>query len=407
MSAQQRFDLIRTIGSGVVNLFNKKNSPCTAPCDGWILKMHYRWCMWIFIGCFSAIAYSWHNRDVITCVSTYNAELAIKLDYLNICLSYPFVWQENGTKRYLLFYRWTHWSCLILAAIYYIPRRLSKTYENPKIKKLFEDLAMNQDHYDQRETFLVDSTARYLVLNLKTHNGLFIKYFVCNLVALTVDVLSFLFLNFLFQGRFLTYGITAYPFYRDPKKFTDPMSQTFPPFAKCIIHKNNQLLDNRIEQYGCHLTVMELYEKVFLFLWFWLITLIALTVVYLIFLLTLNIRFVRLHALRIAKPIEANSSIRNTVCSVIESCQIGDIYLLYRLRQFFSHAKFYEVLRKITDQTYRNVTLNGVTVDSNIQNAENANVRQRIVNMQQMQKAPKKMQKMQNMQMQHAMNLNI
>ncbi|XP_063610410.1 innexin inx2-like isoform X2 [Penaeus indicus] len=365
------FDIIRQIVGNVVNIFNKRASPCTAPCDGMVLKMHYQWTFWVLLGGFSAIWYSWYHRDVITCASHFNAETQVRLDYINICLSYPFVQGagedldegEGGQRRYLLFYRWIHWALLLLAGIYYIPRKISKTSENTKVKKLIEDLAVNAHRYDGLERELVDRTARYIAFNLKTHNGLYYKYLTCNLVALLVDIFCFQFLDFMFQGRFLRYGFQAYPFNRDPQQFTDYMSEMFPPFADCELHNEVQLTNKRIERLGCHLTVMELYEKVFLALWLWLIILTSITVGYIIFLSLMWVPWARLFMLRIAKPLSAKDTIRNTICNIVSSCKIGDVYLLYRLKQHFSHARYYELLTRLSDPDFLRTMLDSVSID--------------------------------------------
>lgn len=359
------FDIIRQIVGNVVNIFNKRASPCTAPCDGMVLKMHYQWTFWVLLGGFSAIWYSWYHRDVITCASHFNAETQVRLDYINICLSYPFVEGagEGGQRRYLLFYRWIHWALLLLAGIYYIPRKISKTSENSKVKKLIEDLAVNAHRYDGLERELVERTAKYIAYNLKTHNGLYYKYVTCNLVALLVDIFSFQFLDFIFQGRFLRYGFQAYPFNRDPRYFTDYISEMFPPFANCELNNEVQLTNKRIERLGCHLTVMELYEKVFLVLWAWLIVMTAMTVGYLIFLALMWVPWARLIMLRIAKPLSAKDTIRNTICNIVSTCKIGDVYLLYRLKQHFSHARYYELLTRLSDPDFLRTMLDNVSID--------------------------------------------
>ncbi|XP_076059296.1 innexin inx2-like isoform X2 [Oratosquilla oratoria] len=357
------FDIIRQIVGNVVNIFNKRASPCTAPCDGMVLRMHYQWTFWVLLGGFSSVWYSWYHRDVITCASHFNAETQVRLDYINICLSYPYVDSESNKRRYLLFYRWIHWTLLLMAAMFYIPRKFSKSSENAKVKKLIEDLAVNSHRYDQVERDLVDRTAKYILYNMKTHNGLYYKYLTCNLIALMVDIFCFQFLDFVLQGRFLRYGFQAFPFTRDPLTFTDYISQMFPPFARCELSHANKLTSQRTEQLGCHLTVMELYEKVFLGLWVWLIVLTAMTVAYIIFLALMCFPWARLAMLRIAKPVSAKDSVRNTVCNVVSNCKIGDIYLLYRLKQHFSHARFYELLTRLSDPNTGRMLLDQVSID--------------------------------------------
>lgn len=356
------FDIIRQVVGNVVNIFNKRPAVCTAPCDGMILKMHYQWTFWIMVGGYSAIWYSWFHRDVITCASHFNAETQVRLDYINICLSYPYI--EVGTeRRYLLFYRWIHWVLLVLGAFYYIPRKISKNAENPKIKKLFDDLAVGVHRYDNYEKEMVDRAARYLAFNIKTHNALFYKYLMCNIIALIIDIFAFHSLDFVFQNRFLELGFRAWPFNRDPSKFTDYISETFPPFVDCELDVVSQLTNKRTEKLGCHLTVMELYEKLFIALWLWLIVLTFMTCLYIVYLFFFWSPWARLHILRVAKPVNAKDKVRNIVVDVIKNCKIGDIYLLYRLRQHFSHAKYYDLLTKLADPDFLRLVLDSISID--------------------------------------------
>jgi len=373
-------DIIRQLVGNVVNIFKKKRAPCTAPCDGLVLKMHYQWTFWLLLAGFSAVWYSWYHRDVITCVSHFNAETQVRLDYINICLSYPFIEEGRTDRRFLLFYRWIHWTLLVLAGIYYIPRKISKNSENPKLKKLIEDLAVNSCRYDQIEKELVDRAARYIAYNLQTHNGLYYKFVICNVVALVVDIFSFQFLDFVLQGQFLHYGWMSYPFTRDPVNFSDYMSRTFPPFAKCELGVANKLVGQRTEKFGCHLTVMELYEKVFLGVWVWLIVLTTITCAYLIFLGFMWLPYFRLMMLKVAKPPNAKNTVSNTIVSVISYCKIGDIYLLYRLKQHLSHARFYELLTRLSDPELIKTMLED-PADRAIQARNQDNLRNRKPNM--------------------------
>ncbi|XP_063612578.1 innexin inx2-like isoform X1 [Penaeus indicus] len=340
---------LRSILGSILNVVKSRaNQICAATCDGLVLRMHYRWTFCIMLGGFLTVWYSWYYRDVITCVSHFNAETQVRLDYINICLSYPYV-EDSGSRRYLLFYRWISWSLLVLAGVYYIPRKVSKSFDNARCKKLLEDLAANAHRYDQAERELVERAARYILFNLKTHNGLYWKFFSVNLMALVVDVFAMQYLDFILQGRFIQYGFRAYPFDRDPQHFTDFMSQTFPPFALCELSTENQLVNKRTEVFGCHLTIMELYEKLFLGLWLWLIILAFVTCCYIIFLFAMWLPCVRVYLLRTAKPAHANDNVRAMVVKVCKNCKIGDIYLLYRIKGHLSHARFYELMTRLSD----------------------------------------------------------
>ncbi|KAL7639863.1 UNVERIFIED_CONTAM: hypothetical protein RMT77_009276 [Armadillidium vulgare] len=371
------FDIVRQVVGNVVNIFNKRPPICTAPCDGMVLRMHYQWTFWMLLGSFTAIWYSWFNRDVITCASHFNADTQVRLDYVNICLSYPFLEDGKSGRRYILYYRWIHWVLLLLAMIYYIPRKMSKNSDNAKVKKLFEDLAGTATRYDSGEKEQVERTARYFVYNLRTHDGLFYKYLTCHFIALLIDLFAFYFLDFVFQGRFRDYVVSTYPFKRDVEYFKDYMSQTFPPFVLCELGETYQLTNKRHETLGCHLTVMELYEKIFFVLWIWLVLLIAMTTLYIIYLFLFILPSFRLFILRISKPVAAkNRKIREAISESITDCKIGDVYVLYRLRQHFSHARFYELLCRISDPGFIKLLLESVSIDYT-HPKENPDLRQR------------------------------
>ncbi|KAG0712508.1 Innexin inx2 [Chionoecetes opilio] len=340
---------IRSIFSTILNAIKTRaNQICASTCDGLVLRMHYRWTFCLLFGGFLTVWYSWYHRDVITCVSHFNAETQVRMDYINICLSYPYV-EDNGSRRYILFYRWISWTLLVLSWIYYIPRKVSKSLDNARCKKLLEDLASNAHRFDQVEEQLVERTARYLIFNLKTHNGLYWKFLGVNILSLIVDLFAMQFLDFILQGRFIPYGIKAYPFERDPRTFSDYMSQAFPPFASCELNNVNQLVNKRTEKFGCHLTIMELYEKLFLGLWVWLILLILITSCYIIFLLTMWLPCMKAYMLRTAKPVHSADKVRSVIQKVSMNCKIGDIYLLYRIKGHLSHVRFYELMMRLAD----------------------------------------------------------
>ncbi|KAF2364998.1 Innexin, partial [Trinorchestia longiramus] len=323
----------------------------SSPSDGRILRMHYQWTLWLLLTGFVCVYYNWFTRDIIVCVSHFNADVQVRLDYLSICLSYLFV-RVDGEKNNLLFYRWVHWALLILTIVYFIPRWLSKTHENPKLKHLFVYLNANGHHYDGTEKQLVDSAAKYMVKEMRTHKSLFLKYWSWNVVALATDVFAFYFVDWLLLGRFKTLGFAAYPYYRDGRNQTDYISKTFPPFAECTIGMAQELTNRRIERFGCHLTAMEIYEKLFFVVWFWLIFLSIITAGYIIFLALFFHPKGRDLILRFSKPMLAPETSRKTMENLAKFYEAGDYFVLYKMRQHFAHRDFYELLRKISDQEY-------------------------------------------------------
>ncbi|XP_050690359.1 innexin-10-like [Eriocheir sinensis] len=345
---------LRSILQTVHNVIKRQTKQvCSAPCDGLVLRMHYSWTFFLLLGNFLMVWHSWYYNEVITCVSNFNADSKAKQDYINICLSYPFV-EGNGPRRYILFYRWIKWSLLVLAGVYYIPWKVSKGIDNARCKKLLEDLASNAHHYEQLEDKLWEKQVKragwYVISNLKTHNSLYWKYLGVNILALVIDLSTMYYLHFTLQNRFIQYGFKAFPFDRDSVNFTDYMSQTFPPFVSCELNYQNRLVNMRTEKFGCHLTIMELYEKVFLGLWLWLIALIFITFCHIVFLLTMWLPCVRAYLLRTSKTVHADDKVQTDIHKVLKDFMIGDMYLLYRLKGHFSHVRFYQLMRLISDR---------------------------------------------------------
>ena len=340
-------NIIQQILGNVIHVFKKKRSPCSSLCDGRIMKLHYQFTFYIFLIGFSAVWFSWYYSNVITCTSKFNAETQVRLDYINICLSYPYLPSGIEDRTYLLFYRWIHWTLLVIALLFYIPRKISKYCDNPKLKKLIEDMAIQSYRYDHTEKELVDRATIYIAFNLRTHNGLYFKYLLCNILALVIDGVCFYALDVLFHGRFFSYGASALT--RDPYSFTDYISRTFPPFVECEISPVNELVAKRTEKFGCHLQIMELYEKLFFFIWYWLIFVMICTCFYIAFLGFLWLPYFRLMLLKVPKPAHAKTSVTDTVMSVISFCKIGDIYLLYRLKQYCSASMYYDLLSSLSD----------------------------------------------------------
>ena len=345
---QHSQNFIQQLFVGVFNRIKKK-SCCSSILDGRILKLHYKWSFYIFFFVFAVVSFSWYLSEPIICVSKFNAAVAIKDDYVNLCLSYPFLLNEVNEERiYLLFYRWIPTAMLVIACFYYIPWKLIKYGDNPRLKKLNEDMAVSSTIYDQRERNVVITVTEYLIQNLRTHNGLYFKYLFINILCLIMDISVFFGLDMLFNGRFLSYGISSLPLNRNLDEFSDYMSRTFPPFVECEISGVHEIISKRTESLGCHLIMMEVYEKLFFFIWFYLVTKITLTVFYLIFLGFLWHSYFQLCLLKIPKPPGSGNSVTDTIKRVLGYCKIGDIYLLYRFKEHCSASMFYNILIELT-----------------------------------------------------------
>ena len=336
----------------------KKPAPATAPSDGFILKLHYQYTFWLMLGCFSITWYSWFQPQMIHCVSHFNADISMKFEYVNICLSYPYVIDETGKKRFLMFYRWTHLILLVVAMLYYIPHRISKYIEDNKRKQMAEDLAIVYPQFNESEKNIVTRVCKYFALSRKLNDSFFYRHLMAVFSCLIVDILGWMIIDFLLQSRFGLLGVFSFPFNRDVEFFSDFLSRTFPPFAKCTITKNHKIIAQRTEAYGCHLLYMELYEKIFVLIWAWLVIVIFATVCYLIYLILFSspaFYSLRRRALSRKTPayIENDEFSTNKLLDQIllsKQFKLGDHFFLLKLKNHLNQSRYYDVISVLCDE---------------------------------------------------------
>ena len=258
----------------------------------------------------------------------------------------------EGEREYLIFYRWVHWVILILAGLFYSVRKLSKLFENVKIKKLFEVVAQHISKYDFSGD-AVELAGLYLTFNARTNDALFFKYLACNIYALLTDICTFFILDFCLNNRFLNLGYDTYPFTKDIVQFSDPLSQAFSPLVDCELTPGVAITYERAEKFGCHLTMMEYYKKYFVALWCYLIISTTLTACYILYLILFLFPFTRRLVLNPEPFITAKECDIERANEGLDSMKVGDIFLLYRLEYLIPHINYYKLLKNITDVSYK------------------------------------------------------
>lgn len=169
-----------------------------------------------------------------------------------------------------------------------------------------------------------------------------------------------------FQNGFYGLVYTTYPWNRNPSNFNDSMSQHFPPYAFCTIDKYNLINNARVENYGCHLMLMELYEKVFIVIWFLLVVLIAVTMLSLLVLLFLCLPpFNRL----LLHTCITSSYIREVKKEVLKISSVGDLFALSLMKRHMNerqYLKFLECLVQASENHLKEVLVESQHTDANI-----------------------------------------
>ena len=122
--------------------------------------------------------------------------------------------------------------------------------------------------------------AEYVMESKNTHNYWAMKMLVVDFLNLVNVVGNIYFVDTFLGGEFTTYGFRVLSFLEaDPEKRIDPMAVVFPRVTKCTFRKYGPSGTIQRHDSICVLPINIVNEKIYVFLWFWLLILTAITVV--------------------------------------------------------------------------------------------------------------------------------
>ena len=148
-----------------------------------------------------------------------------------------------------------------------------------------------------------------------------------------------------FDGTFFTFGIEVLSFAdRDQEDRIDPMVYVFPRMTKCTFHKFGS--SGEIEKHDalCILPLNIFNEKIYIFLWFWMLILSALTFLVVVYrVLICFSASIRTYLMKIRYR-----RVRTECIEVImEKSQVGDWFLMYLLGQNIDQVIFKDVMQEL------------------------------------------------------------
>eukprot|EP00095_Tigriopus_kingsejongensis_P012741 snap_masked-scaffold43_size480169-processed-gene-3.17 protein:Tk12741 transcript:snap_masked-scaffold43_size480169-processed-gene-3.17-mRNA-1 annotation:"putative innexin" len=241
-----------------------------------------------------------------------------------------------------LLYCYFHYYCY--AILFYVPRWLWKNWEAGKVSALRMDLNLgiiSEVEKKLKKKLLID----YMYSNLKHHNFWAYRYFFCEFLALINVGGQMVLLDRFFDGTFFTYGIEVMSFAdRDQEDRIDPMIYVFPRMTKCTFHKFGT--SGTIEKHDalCILPLNIVNEKIYIFIWFWLLILGFLTFIVLVYRAAIIFSpYIRAFVLRM----RYRRVKRECIDMVIGKSYVGDWFLIYLLGQNIDSVIFRDVLHEL------------------------------------------------------------
>ncbi|KAI4494892.1 hypothetical protein M0804_001093 [Polistes exclamans] len=265
---------------------------------------------------------------------------------------------QDDELYYHRYYQWvttdaslTQQVCFILglqAILFYVPRALWKIWERDTVALLTKDLSTSfldrhtwtEDRKRQLVDYFIQSDLR------TTHNFYAFRYFLCELFNFINTIGQLYLLDLLFEGEFKRYGIAVIIFAKE-KQLTDkidPMTRLFPKVTKCTMYSFGSAGSTQIHDALCVLSLNVMNEKVFFFLWFWLIFLTILGFFAIFYrIIVFSQAKVRVYLLRASIRTLAHAK-ANTIVQVLT---FGDCFLLHRLAQNVNPVIYRELIDEL------------------------------------------------------------
>ena len=260
---------------------------------------------------------------------------------------YPGVQQSEGDT--IIHHKYYQWVCFVLmfqAILFYFPRFVWQNYESRKMEMLVLDLK-NPVLGEQKAKECVKLVVDYFTANMHSHNFYAITFFLCEILNFVNVVAQIYLVDFFLGGQFTTYGLDVIGITEiEPQYRSDPMSKVFPKMAKCTFHKFGPSGTSETIDGLCLLPLNMINEKMYIFLWFWFISLSTITGFYLIYrsAVIFSPQF-RLYLLRSQAPLAP----RLDLAFVGKQCWIGDWFVLRQLRKNINPVYFKELISELAN----------------------------------------------------------
>jgi len=241
--------------------------------------------------------------------------------------------EEGQEVKYHKWYQWVAFFLFLEVLFFYLPRYVWKSSENGKVSMLVGNL---KDPLldDGAKEGQINEIVKYFRMHRGTHSVYAVKFFTMEIVNFINVIGQIYFIDFFLAGEFLTYGTDVFHYTGlEHEDRPDPMAVVFPKVTKCTFNKYGPSGTIEKKDGLCVLPQNIINEKMFIFIWYWLVFLAVVTGLYLIFRLStflsthIRIALIRIHG--------GKSCMRSDVEAILEPAsltyteKLGDWFLLH------------------------------------------------------------------------------
>ena len=313
--------------------------------DNPVFRLHYRTTSAIFFGsCVLTTAFAFFGKpiDCIGDIADGQKQLVVNtfcwthgtftLDRIfnTTNHAHPGVGPEHGkSTTYHAYYQWVPFVLFLQGILFYAPHWLWKNFEGGRIRKMTDGSRGLQIGANGVRKMHCKALFEYLTQTMRCHRQMVLAYVSCEVINFINVVGNIYFIDKFLGGIFLKYGFRAAVGFsnEDQEGRSDSMIITFPRMTKCSFHYYGASGTIQLQDYLCILPLNIINEKIYIFLWFWLVLLSVATGLNLIYRLAVYLSPpLRVYLLR-----RLTSPSLDSTRSVVKSVPIGDYFLLHLL----------------------------------------------------------------------------
>lgn len=196
----------------------------------------------------------------------------------------PLARKEPAEKKYHKYYQWVAFMLFLHAVFFYIPRYLWKSSEGGKIKMLIGSLHDDPMLTADAKADQIAVIVKYFRLHRGTHGTYALRFFACEVLNFVNVIGQIFFIDTFLNGEFSTYGMRVFEYSGlEAEDRPDPMAVVFPKVTKCTFHKYGPSGTVQLHDGLCVLPSNIINEKIYIFVWLWLVALAVVTGVFLIY----------------------------------------------------------------------------------------------------------------------------
>uniref|UniRef100_T1IXN4 Innexin n=1 Tax=Strigamia maritima TaxID=126957 RepID=T1IXN4_STRMM len=179
--------------------------------------------------------------------------------------------KDGDTILQHTYYQWVWLVLTLQAAMFYFPRYIWKKIENKRISRLVKGLT--EPISDKQTTSVrISMLTQYVLRNWNNFNFSAFAYFMCEFLNFLNVIAQIYVIDVFLGGTFTTYGLRVLQYgFLEPEYRNDTLVVIFPRVTKCSFRAFGPSGGIQVHDAICVLPLNLLNEKIYVFLWFWLV----------------------------------------------------------------------------------------------------------------------------------------